>query len=143
MSKINIIGLNENDDPFYRYKMNKLNVIKRKNTTVIDNLKDVAKDVERDPQLLIDYFKKRFSVAFIYKNNILSTTSNLSYDDFYTALREFIEYLVLCEKCHLPETNISIGKIVELKCRSCANVMNKNNSGNKTFKKFIDSLLIK
>lgn len=115
--KINIQGLDDIDDPFYRYTMTKINVIRQKNKTIIDNLEIVCKDIEREPEQLVKYFKKKFSISMSYKDNILSTTANLSYQDFETALREYIQLYVLCERCKLPETNMTEKLLI---CRCCS-----------------------
>lgn len=121
--KINIEGSIDIIDPFYRYTMIKMNVIKQKNKTIIDNLDAVCSDLDREPKLVVDYFKRKFSVSMLYKDNVLSTTSNITYDQFYQALREFIEYYVLCEKCRLPETEIQIkGDKMKLGCKCCSHV---------------------
>jgi translation initiation factor 2 beta subunit (eIF-2beta)/eIF-5 len=67
MSKINIQGLQDIDDPFYRYRMTKLNIIRQKTKTVIDNLPIVAKDLDRDPKMIVDFFKKALNASFISK----------------------------------------------------------------------------
>jgi translation initiation factor 5 len=121
--KINIEGSTDVIDPFYRYTMTKLNVIKQKNKTVIDNLNVVCKDLDRDPMLIVNYFKRKFSTSMRYKDNILSTTGTITYDQFYDALREFIEYYVLCEKCKLPETIIQFkDDQIKLDCNCCSNI---------------------
>ena len=56
MEKINICGLDDNLDVNYRYKMRKLSVKFQKGKTIIDNLCDVAKDLDRDPNLLVSFF---------------------------------------------------------------------------------------
>jgi translation initiation factor 2 beta subunit (eIF-2beta)/eIF-5 len=122
MSKINIQGSEDVIDPFYRYKMNKLNVVRQRTKTVITNLSEVSKDLERDPRLITDHFKKKFNSTFILKDGLVSTTTDINYYQFETALKEFIEFYVLCEKCRLPETNFSKkdNKII-LECRCCSN----------------------
>lgn len=122
MSKINIQGQNNIDDPFYRYKMEKLNIINQKNKTVIDNLKKVCDDLGVDPTLLYSFFKKKFSISMnMDKNFILSTAAKLSYGDFEKALREFIDIYVLCNQCKLPELTIVVEKDkMSRTCRSCS-----------------------
>lgn len=121
VNRINIQGINDIDDPFYRYTMVKLNVVKLRNKIMIDNLNDVAKDLERDPKLIVDYFKKKLNVAIVYKNNLLSMSANLQYEIFELALREFIEIYVLCDKCKLPETILTVNKTkIMLDCKCCA-----------------------
>jgi len=123
MLRTNISGFEDIDDPFYRYKMDKLKITRQKNKTIIDNIDKVCKDLHRDPQLLIEFYKKKFGIAMIYKNNILSTTARFDDidDKLNKGLREFIEYYVLCSKCRLPETKIEkLKDIVTLSCDCCS-----------------------
>lgn len=118
---MNIQGIDDIFDPFYRYKMRPLNVIQQKNKTIIDNVNDVASDLERTPEMICSYFKKKFSTSMILKDGILSTTAKLSYDDFEKVLREFIEEWVLCPKCKLPELVLSENKgKTSMLCKSCS-----------------------
>ena len=118
---MNIQGLKDINDPFYRYKMEKLNVVRQRNKTVINNINKVCKDLDREPNLLINFLKKKLNVALHYKNNLLTMTALITYNQFELHLREFIDYYVLCEKCTLPETIlISRQDIIYLDCKCCA-----------------------
>ena len=122
MNSINIQGKNDIDDQFYRYKMQKMNVIHQKNKTIIDNFNKVCADIKVDPKMLYIFFKKKFSVSMnLDKNNVISTTTKIPYADFEKALREFIEEYVLCKTCSLPELEILIekNKIIRV-CKSCS-----------------------
>lgn len=122
MSKMNIQGVNDINDSFYRYKMEKLNVIAQKNKTIIDNIKKVCDDIAVSPIMLYKFFKKRFSVSMnMDKNYVLSTTKKITYDEFEKVLREFIEKYVLCKQCKLPELNYTIEKNKTIRiCKSCS-----------------------
>ena len=133
MVKINIEGLEDVDDPFYRYKMEKLNLSSQKNKTEITNLETVGADLRRDPELIVAYIKIKLGLSLEYKNGVLKTTANLVYNDVNKILREFIEKIVLCSVCKLPEINLSISgkkksKKLEGQCSSCSNNTNYNNS---------------
>ena len=122
MSKMNIQGINNIDDPFYRYKMHKLNVVQQKNKVVIDNIQTICDDLKVEPSMLFNFFKKKFSISMhLDKNNVLSTTARITYQDCEKVLREFIEEVVLCKKCGLPELDIttSQNKISRI-CKSCS-----------------------
>lgn len=130
MSKINIQGITDIDDPFYRYTMTKLNVVKLRNKTSIDNLDKVAQDLARDPKLIADFLKKKLNISLIYKNNLLTMSATLQYPTFELALREFIEKYVLCESCKLPETILTFDDKktkFTLDCKCCSHQTIKNN----------------
>jgi len=118
---MNIQGLDNIIDPFYRYKMQKLNVVQQKNKTVIDNINKVSADLEREPELIYNYFKKKLSISMNMKDGVLSTAAKLSYNDFEKVLREFIDEYVLCPKCKLPELVLTENKSKYLMtCKSCS-----------------------
>ena len=129
-NQINLCGITDNHDIFYRYKMAKLNVEYQKNKTLITNIPNVCKDLDRSDKLLVDFLQYHFAIAVTYKNDIFSTTNmKLKYDDYLDALKLFIEYLVLCPTCKLPETILEKNKHIELKCKCCsfAGPINKTN----------------
>lgn len=118
MVKIPISGLQEIDDPFYRYTMDRMNLIKNGSFYLIDNLPTICKELDRDDKLLVKYFNLKFNVSFVYKNGILRTQKDIKLNDYEEALHEFIEYFVLCPRCKLPETILE-SKYV-LKCKACS-----------------------
>lgn len=142
MVKINIEGLEDINDPFYRYKMEKLDVSSQKNKTEISNLEAIGKDLKRDPELIVIYIKIKMATSVEYKNGILRVSANLTYVDFQKVLREFIEKIVLCPLCKLPEIDLEInGKILKGQCSACSNNVNYNNIiDDKTLRGFIKIL---
>lgn len=121
MSKINIEGLVSIDDPFYRYQRDRVEVVKQKNKISLKNLETIGKQIDRDPRLIVEYFKKYFSVNFIFKNGEVTTTKTIEGNEFEKALCQFIEYLVLCPVCKLPETEMKVKrKGVNLSCKCCS-----------------------
>src|SRR5437667_12510385 len=107
MSKINIAGHNDILDVHYRYKMSRLDVTLEKNKTVIQNLGKVASDIGRDESMIIQFFKKQFGTSFGAKDGKHIVAKKLTGKELQDALRDFIEYGVLCPKCRLPETHLS------------------------------------
>ena len=126
MSKINICGHEEINDPFYRYTMEKVIVIREKHQTVIPNISAVAKDLDRNEALLVHFFKKEFGCNFVYKHGKLTTTTILTVGLINDVLKDFIEYLVLCPVCRLSETEIMIfkknkkNKHLVMDCKACS-----------------------
>ncbi|KAI4207266.1 MAG: hypothetical protein LQ346_000634 [Caloplaca aetnensis] len=113
-------------DPFYRYKMERLqskvegkgNGIK----TVIVNLSSVASSLSRPPSYVIKYFG--FELGAQTNNNpaddrwIINGSHEASKLQDY--LDGFISRFVLCKKCKNPETDVNIkdGRIL-LDCKAC------------------------
>lgn len=126
MSKINIQGLNDINDPFYRYQMEKIKFTDQKNKTVIDNFDKVCHDIKCEPKALVDFYKKRLGVSIIYKDGKILLPSNIDKDKINQYLREFIEIYILCEKCKLPETKMIKEKnSIILSCDGCGFIVNK------------------
>jgi translation initiation factor 2 beta subunit (eIF-2beta)/eIF-5 len=130
MSTVNICGYEPIDDPFYRYTMDKIVVVKEKHKTAITNIDKVAKDLDRDELMIVYFFKKEFGCNFIFKHGKLTTTTALTENQVSDALKHFIEYLVICPICRLPETEIMIFKkskskkntndYIVMDCKSCS-----------------------
>jgi translation initiation factor 5 len=118
INQINIQGLKDIKDPLYRYKMNKVIVTKLKTTTELTNLHDICtNDLKRDPKQVLDYFKKKFGINFTLKDKRIIATREFTQEEITTALREFIEYFILCPVCRLPETEYD--KLL-IKCKCCS-----------------------
>lgn len=143
MVKINIEGNESIIDPFYRYKMNKLNVTFQKNKTIIDNIHIVASDLHVDVQFIIYYFKKRMSIAIDYKKETLTTNGKIEYSQWEKYLKDFIDLIILCPNCSLPELIIDVEKNnLTAVCNSCPHTF-KYNIDDDLNKQFIKILMSK
>ncbi|KAF4313423.1 Translation initiation factor IF2/IF5 [Botryosphaeria dothidea] len=113
-------------DPFYRYKMERLqSKIEGKGNgikTVIVNLSNVAQQLARPPSYVIKYFG--FELGAQTNNNpsddrwiINGAHEAAKLQDY---LDGFISKFVLCKKCKNPETEVNIkdGRIL-LDCKAC------------------------
>jgi translation initiation factor 5 len=117
-------------DDFYRYQMPTMKTqVTGKHQgreTVILNLKDVAKALERDTLYIMKYFGIEFSSRFTCDDKGLVYQIHGNYEDEVLAevLDDFIDSYVLCasQKCKLPETNLEIvGNKLKMTCRACGN----------------------
>lgn len=140
MNRINIRGKNEIDDPFYRYKRDRVITQKLRNKVEIANLTKISKDIERDPDILISYLKLKFNSNFIDKNNKITTTKNLENSQIESVINDFIQEYVLCEKCLLPETDLLYKDTIYLNCRCCSH-LTKKNPDDKIIMKFINNTI--
>jgi translation initiation factor 5 len=123
MSKsINVRGLTENTDPSYRYRMPQIQIIKQKTKSVITNIREVSKALDREPIILIDYFKKKFSTPMnvnLDENRV--ELKSVEQNELQNAIYEFIEYFILCPTCKNPETELSNKKTtLYIKCKACS-----------------------
>lgn len=113
-------------DPFYRYKMERLqSKIEGKGNgikTVIVNLSSVAQSLARDPGYVIKYFGFELGAQTNNKPSDDRWIINGAHDaaKLQDYLDGFISKFVLCKKCKNPETDIKIkdGRI-QLDCKAC------------------------
>jgi len=94
--------------------------------TVILNLKEVAKALERDTLYIMKYFGIEFSSRFTCddKTSSYQIHGNYEVEELAVVLDKFIESYVLCAslECKLPETNLEItGNKLKMTCRACGN----------------------
>ena len=121
---IPIRGSAEIRDPFYRYKMEEVELIKQGPAKMaFTNIDSICGSLKRDPKLLIAYLKKYFASAFEYKNNMaLTSIKDLTKDKLQTGIYNYIDKYILCQNqnCHNPETDIMKDKGGDyLVCKAC------------------------
>lgn len=124
MPLINISGLEDNNDPFYRYKRDLITIQNQKTKTAITNLDKISTDLSREPKMIIDYFKKKLGVSFTSKKGQYITPKIFTVNELEKCLREYTQDFVLCSVCSLPETDLSIDDNGNLqsKCKCCSNI---------------------
>jgi len=116
-------------DEFHRYKMPALiaKVEGRGNgiKTVIVNMADIAKALERPPEYVTKYFGIEFGALITVDVGKERYIVNGKHDKpkLDRALDAFIDRFVLCKKCtRNPETKMILkGGTIELSCKACGN----------------------
>ncbi|CAI7592806.1 unnamed protein product [Penicillium viridicatum] len=113
-------------DPFYRYKMEKLQAkVEGKGNgikTVVVNLNSVAQSLSRPPAYLIKYFGFELGAQANAKPSDDRWIINGSHDapKLQDYLDGFISKFVLCKKCKNPETDVFIkDEKITLDCKAC------------------------
>jgi translation initiation factor 5 len=127
MATINI--RRDNPDPFYRYKMERIqSKIEGKGNgikTVIVNLTSVANSLARPPAYVIKYFGFELGAQTNTNPNDDRWIINGAHDasKLQDYLDGFIQKFVLCKKCKNPETEVNIkdGNIT-LDCKACGKI---------------------
>ncbi len=121
MSMINI-SPNHINDPFYRYKMSKINTKYEGQgngqRTILLNIQNIANEINRNVLSILIYMTCLFGCKYIYnKENqyVLYGTyqSNIIQKNIYN----FIELFVLCYNCKNPETELKNGNLI---CKACS-----------------------
>ncbi|CAO2651651.1 Nn.00g042210.m01.CDS01 [Neocucurbitaria sp. VM-36] len=119
----------DNPDPFYRYKMERIqSKIEGKGNgikTVIVNLSSVAQSLARPPAHVIKYFGFELGAQTNTNPNDDRWIINGAHDasKLQDYLDGFISKFVLCKKCKNPETEVNIkdGHIT-LDCKACGKI---------------------
>lgn len=112
-------------DPFYRYKMEKLqSKIEGKGNgikTVVVNLNTVAQSLARPPEYVIKYFGFELGAQANAKPTDDRWIINGAHDapKLQDYLDGFIDKFVLCKKCKNPETEVILKDRILLDCKAC------------------------
>lgn len=118
---VNIRGLTEIVDPFYRYQMEMVSMASQGTKIAFLNIDVICISIDRTPSQLIKFMKKYFGTSFEYKNKVAYTTKNLSIDDIQNSIYQFIEQYVLCKGCKNPETIYFQSKKNDyMTCKACS-----------------------
>jgi translation initiation factor 2 beta subunit (eIF-2beta)/eIF-5 len=104
-------------DPHYRYKMPKMLTVFRKNCTMISNLDDLTKSLNRSSDEILKMFS--YHLGTHVKGQSLSGT--YTYEKLHEILMAYIEENILCSECSNPETIYKMHKKkLCLDCQACA-----------------------
>jgi translation initiation factor 5 len=121
-----LINIGEVKDEHYRYKMPKpiLKVEGKGNgiKTVIPNMLDISKALKIPPEYITKYFGFSGSQSKYDANTGKAVVNGKL--DMITAMatfNEFIKKFILCSKCKLPETFMSVDtkEVIHMKCNAC------------------------
>jgi translation initiation factor 2 beta subunit (eIF-2beta)/eIF-5 len=118
--KININGSN---DVFYRYQMSQLQVkIHGKNKMVrteFVNLKEVANQLHTDPKYIVAFIGYSMGAKFSTTGDVYYIFGHKQCEELSEKLQLFIESMIICKTCLLPELILSVDKKLWFSCKSC------------------------
>lgn len=119
---INIRGIDDNDDPYYRYKMEEVIIISEGVRFAFININQISVALNREPNEIVSFLKKHFGAQFQLKNDkVLTTKNDLTKSVLQEAIYQYIENYVLCGTCKNPETKkIQNKKKIYLMCDACS-----------------------
>ena len=138
-----MININLSDDPFYRYKMEKVNITNKGCgnglLTVINNLDNISKSINTPPEILSKYIAT--SVGSNYNEKKKTINGCHTQDKIQEAIYNYINDFVICNNCNIPELNFTLSSnILESKCSACGSI-NKIKNNNKINQKIVDLIL--
>ncbi len=114
MSQVNISAKDKLDDPFYRYKRDRVLISTSERfggLTTIENWSTLCKQLKIQPQQLQKFFSKEWGCQVDVNGKI---KKKLLRDNIETSLQKFTEQFLLCPTCKLPE-------LLNSHCQSCGN----------------------
>lgn len=90
------------------------------NKTIITNLKDISKYLNRDFNHLVKFFVKEFACSYLVKDDRLILTGRFNGRKLNEKLEKYINTYVICKECGSPDTKLERkDNILYLKCMAC------------------------
>jgi translation initiation factor 5 len=141
---MSMINVNKSEDPFYRYKMEKVRVnncgFGNGQYTIINNLDNISKSINTPTDILIKHLI--LTMGSSYNEKKKSFTGTHSDEKIQEHIYEYINKYVICSNCNIPElTYIIQNKNLESICSSCGH--NKNIIINNKVTESIEKYIIK
>ncbi|KRH95294.1 eukaryotic translation initiation factor eIF-5 [Pseudoloma neurophilia] len=106
----------DSTDPFYRYKMPPLSIIREGRQgnprTLIINFLTVCDSLKRQPGLIKQFYNYQLSVQIKYLNGRLILNGEFNHEILQNCLYQFINMLIICKHCDNPETTIKLSSDV-------------------------------
>lgn len=138
-----MINVNNSDDLFYRYKMEKVNITNKGFGnglfTIINNLESIAKSINTPVEILYKYIAN--DLGSNYNEKKKSMNGNHTHEKIQESIYKYINDFVICNKCGIPEVNYFLEKkSIEAKCSACG-TLNEIKNNNKINQKNVDIIL--
>lgn len=90
------------------------------NKTVISNLGEIAKVMQRKLDLLVKYIEKQLATKAIIEGNFVIFNTKLSASKINERIQQFADQLVICKECGKPDTKLTKDTgVFFLKCQAC------------------------
>ena len=122
--------------------MEKMNIEYEKTKSNITNIDKISNDLNIQPKILVEYFKKKLGVSAIYKKGIMTIKGKMERGRISDVLTEFIEDIILCTVCKLPEVVIEVEKKQLIgKCNSCSETISYDKKLNNKILKSVIRIL--
>lgn len=120
------ININNSNDPFYRYKRDKIEIVYKGNETHILNLHKIARQLccspIKDEKYIQSLYKallrkiKKLGTSVKEIENVTVVKGKIEKSILEDLLNNFIKKYILCPKCSSPEFNTKI-------CSACGYVI--------------------
>lgn len=92
----------------------------RGNNTVVTNIQQVAKDLNRDVDQLLKFLQKELATSAKFQGNSLVFNRRIPGSSLNEKIKKFADIFVLCRTCGKPDTEIIKERnIMLVKCNAC------------------------
>lgn len=89
--------------------------------TVISNLKQIAKVLNRDPEHLLKYLLRETASAGKFSGSRAIFAAKIGANTFNKKIKKYASEFVICSECGKPDSTLDVerGGISYLKCQAC------------------------
>lgn len=117
-----MLNINKTKDPFYRYKMHKIEIQKigRGNgcNTMLINLDTIEEDLGHPSEIIFKFIGHNLGVKVDKKKNTVG--GHHEYIEIQATIFKYIDIFVICQKCGIPEIiPVIIKKTLVFRCSAC------------------------
>lgn len=103
-----------------RFKPTKAYSVIQGNRTFVQNFKDVADSLNRDPQHVLKYLLRELGTAGNLEGGRAILQGKFNHFLINEKVQDYVEEYVMCQECNRPDTKIiREGRIFMLKCLAC------------------------
>lgn len=103
-----------------RFKVTKAYSVIQGNRTFVQNFKDVADSLNRDPQHVLKYLLRELGTAGNIEGGRAILQGKFNHFLINEKVDEYVEKFVMCQECNRPDTKIiREDRIFILKCLAC------------------------
>jgi translation initiation factor 2 subunit 2 len=103
-----------------RFEIPKIKGHVQGNKTVISNLGDIAKVMQRKLDLVVKYVEKQLATKAIIEGSFVIFNTKLSATKINERIQQFADQLVICKECGKPDTKLTKDTgVFFLKCQAC------------------------
>lgn len=103
-----------------RFEIPKVSVTREGVRTILRNLTQIAKSLNRSEEHIHKYLVKSLGTAGIVDNGRLILQGKFTEDEIQKEINEYVKIYVLCKECNAPDTElIKEGRVQFLRCMAC------------------------
>ena len=103
-----------------RFEIPRVKVQREGNRTVIKNLSQIAKTLNRSEEHLYRYMVKSLGTAGILESGRIILQGKFTEDEVQRELNAYVKEYVLCKECQSPDTEfVKEERVLFVKCLAC------------------------